>query len=147
MQTLTDTPSLPETVVAALIQSVGQLLRRVRADANPGGLNLSQTSVLGLLNENGAMTPADLARAQAITPQSMGAILNGLERQGLVERHRHPRDGRQILISLTERGQDAKRTRSMAKQAWLLAAIARLDPEQQRTLLAAAAILRDLSRP
>ncbi len=147
MTTTPDTPSLPETIVPALTQAIGQILRRLRQEANPGGFNISQIAVLSQLDESGPMTSADLARTLAMTPQSMGAILTGLEGWGLVGRAPHPRDGRQILFSLSERGREARRSRHMAKQDWLLAAIGALDPDAQRTLLAAAAILKDLSKP
>lgn len=135
----------PETVVPALTQAMGQILRRLRAEANPGGLNLSQTAVLALLDESGRMTNADLARAQAMKPQSMNAILASLEQEGLVERGPHPTDGRQILFSLTAQGVEARRKRSMAKHEWLLAAVAKLGPAERETLLSAAGILRGLT--
>jgi DNA-binding MarR family transcriptional regulator len=139
-----DAPVSPETVVPALTQAVGHLLRRLRADANPGGLNVSQTAALARLDENGGMTTADLARAEAMKPQSMGAILASLEQEGLVERRPHPTDGRQILFSLTARGLEARRTRSAAKQEWLLATVAKLGPAEQQTLYSAAVLIRGL---
>jgi DNA-binding MarR family transcriptional regulator len=135
----------PETVVPALTQAIGQLLRRLRADANPGGLNFSQTAALAKLDENGCMTTADLARAEAMKPQSMSTILASLEQEGLVERNPHPTDGRQILFSLTAQGVAARRKRSTAKQEWLLAAVAKLGSAEQQTLLSAAALIRSLS--
>jgi DNA-binding MarR family transcriptional regulator len=136
----------PETVVPALTQAVGQLLRRLRAEADPGGLSVSQSAALGRLEEAGGMTTAELARAEAMKPQSMGAILAGLEQGGLVERRRHPTDGRRILYSLTARGLEARRSRSAAKQDWLAAAVGRLDPAEQQTLMDAAALIHDLGR-
>lgn len=144
MTAFPDLPVSPEMVVPALTQAVGQLLRRLR-DANPGGLNLSQSAALARLSESGAMTTADLARAEAMKPQSMSTILAGLEQEGWVARHPHPTDGRQILFSLTEAGAEARRRRTAAKQEWLLAAVARLSPAEQQTLLSAAALIRGLS--
>ncbi|MGH7107168.1 MAG: MarR family winged helix-turn-helix transcriptional regulator, partial [Acetobacteraceae bacterium] len=112
-------PISPETVVPALTQAIGQMLRTLRAEANPGGLSISQTAALALLAENGGMTNADLARAQAMKPQSMYTILATLEQEGLVERSPHPTDGRQILFSLTRQGIAARRKRSTAKHEWL----------------------------
>lgn len=145
MSTKTDKPISPEVVVPNLTQAVGQLLRRLRADANPGGLSVSQTAVLATLDENGEMITADLARAEAMKPQSMGTILTGLEHEGLVRRRPHPTDGRQILFSLTAQGAAARRKRRTAKQEWLLAAVAKLSPDEQQTLLSAAALIRRLS--
>ena len=124
----------PEIVVPALTLAIGQVLRRLRAEANPDGLNFSQTATLALLEENGGMTTADLARAAAMKPQSMGTILTGLEQDGLVARKQHHTDGRQVLFSLTASGAEARRKRSVAK----------LDPADQQTLLSAAALIKRL---
>jgi len=135
----------PETIVPALTQAVGHVLRRLRAEANPGGLSVSQAAALARLDETGAMTTADLARAEAMKPQSMSAILSSLEQEGLVTRAPHPTDGRQILFSLTARGVEARQRRSTAKHDWLLAALAKLGPTDRQTLLSAAALIRDLA--
>ena len=138
--------SLPlETAVAELSLAVGQLLRRLRAETNPDELTWSQTSALARLETAGSMTTADLARAESVKPQSMGATLAELEREGLVERHPHPTDGRQVLFALTGDGVEARRKRSAAKQKWLLAAMARLDPAEQRTLMSAATLIKRLA--
>ena len=138
-------PVSPEIVVPALTQAVGKLIRRVRADADTRGLNLSQTATLARLDESGGMTNADLARAEAMKPQSMNTILAGLELEGLVERRSHPTDGRQILFSLTAQGVEARRQWRMKKQDWLIAAVGRLDPAEQQTLFAAARLIRRLA--
>ena len=90
------------------------------------------------------MTTADLARAESVKPQSMGATLARLEREGLVKRHPHPTDGRQVLFALTAEGVEARRNRSAAKQKWLLAGIAKLDPAEQQTLMSAVALIKRL---
>jgi DNA-binding MarR family transcriptional regulator len=138
-------PISPEIVVPALTQAVGKLIRRVRSDADTGGLNLSQTAALARLDESGGMTNADLARAEAMKPQSMNAILVNLEQDGLVERRPHPTDGRQILFSVTAQGVEARRQWRMKKQDWLIAAVARLNPAEQQTLLSAARLIRRLA--
>ena len=133
-----------ETTVAELSLAIGQLLRRLRAELNPDELTWSQTVALARLEKAGPMTTADLARAELVKPQSMGATLAELEREGLVERHPHPTDGRQVLFALTDGGVEARRKRSAAKQKWLLAAMAKLDPGEQQTLISAAALIKRL---
>jgi DNA-binding MarR family transcriptional regulator len=134
-----------ETTVTELSLAIGQLLRRLRTETNPDGLTWSQTMALARLEGAGSMTTADLARAEAVKPQSMGATLAELEREGLVERRAHPTDGRQVLFALTDAGVEARRKRSAAKQAWLLAAMDRLDPSEQQTLISAAALIKRLA--
>jgi DNA-binding MarR family transcriptional regulator len=133
-----------ETAVTELSLAIGQVLRRLRTESNPDGLTWSQTVALSRLKKAGPMTTADLARAESVKPQSMGATLAELERDGLVKRHPHPTDGRQVLFALTAEGVEARRKRSAAKQKWLLAAIAKLDPAEQQTLMSAVALIKRL---
>ncbi|MGO4567344.1 MarR family winged helix-turn-helix transcriptional regulator [Rhizobium sp. 2YAF20] len=136
-------PSLV-TAVTELSLAIGQLLRRLRAESNSDELTWSQTVALSRLEKAGPMTTADLARAESVKPQSMGATLAELERERLVERRPHPTDGRQVLFALTAEGIEARRKRSAAKQEWLLTAMAELDPDEQQTLISAAALIKRL---
>ncbi|WP_196222204.1 MarR family transcriptional regulator [Burkholderia ubonensis] len=133
-----------ETVVADLTLAVGQLIRRLRSEVDSSGLNLSQISALARLDQNGPMTTAELARTESMKPQSMKAVLAGLEEEGLVSRKPHPTDGRQILFQLTRAGLDTRRQRAVAKRAWLQAALAKLDPEEMQTLVDAIPLIRRL---
>ena len=136
------TPS--ETQAAELMQAMGVLLRRVRGEAGSVGLGWSLAAVLGRLDRTGAMTTAELARAEMVKPQSMGSFLAELEQEGLVRRQPHPTDGRQILFSLTEAGVEARRQRQAAKLAWLTQAIERCDADERRTLVDAIALIQRL---
>ena len=71
--------------------------------------------------------------------------LADLEQAKLVQRKPHPTDGRQILFELTIHGTEARRQRTIAKREWLLAAMTRLDPTEQRTLVTAAALIKRLA--
>ena len=75
----------------------------------------------------------------------MGTTLADLEQAGLVQRRPHPTDGRQVLFALTAESTEARRQRSVAKREWLLAAMAKLDPAEQQTLIAAAALIKRLA--
>lgn len=139
--------SLPmlETVAVDLSLAIGQLRRRLRAEAiQDGEFNLSQISVLARLDLNGRMITADLARAESMTPQSMRTILTVLEERGLVSRHPHPTDGRQIEFALTPAGLEARRKSRMAKREWLVAAMAKLDADEQQLLVSAIALIKQL---
>src|ERR1700687_2231753 len=139
-------PPVPvETAVTELSLAIGQLMRRLRAEVNPGELTWSQLATLARLERVGAMTTADLARSEHVKPQSMGTTLADLEQEGLVQRRPHPTDGRQVLFALTAEGIEARRQRSLARREWLLAAMERLDPADRQTLLAAAALIKQLA--
>jgi DNA-binding MarR family transcriptional regulator len=138
-------PSSAEANAHELMQAMGVLLRRVRGEAaGHEGPSWSQAAAMARLDKTGPMTTAELARAEMVKPQSMGALLAELEQDGLVQREPHPTDGRQILFSLTQAGVLARRRRQAAKLAWLTAAIDRCDADEQRTLVDAIALVRRL---
>jgi DNA-binding MarR family transcriptional regulator len=145
MDAPTDSHLLLETAATELSLAIGQLARRLRTEVNPGELSWSQNAVLARLEKAGPMTTADLARSEFVKPQSMGTILADLEQAGLVQRRPHPTDGRQVLFALTADGIEARRKRSIARRQWLLAAMERLDPPDRQTLLAAAALIKQLA--
>ena len=68
--------------------------------------------------------PSALAKLEQISPQSMGATLGALEARGLVERHRRPRDGRRVVLSVTEAGLQVLRNRRNARTERLAQALA-----------------------
>src|SRR6202051_4873217 len=145
MDTLQDPPVLLETAATELSLAIGQLARRLRTEVNPGELSWSQNATLARLEKAGGMTTAPLARSELVKPQSMGTTLADLEQAGLVQRRPHPTDGRQVLFALTAEGTEARRQRSIAKREWLSAAMAKLDPAEQQTLIAAAALIKRLA--
>jgi DNA-binding MarR family transcriptional regulator len=140
-------PETLEAVVAELTRAVGQFLRRLRSEANPNELSLSEASALSRLEQSGPLSTADLARAESIKPQSMGSVLAGLEQEGLVRRQPHPTDGRQVLFTLTDKGLEERRQRQIAKRDWLVAATAKLDDAELKTLMAAISLIRRISEP
>jgi len=93
------------------------------------------------LGRDGPATTAELARAEGMRPQSMGATVGALEERGLVERKPHPTDGRQVNIELSAMGAAVRKSVGDAKRTWLAQAISRLDEEDRDTLFAAAEII------
>lgn len=131
-----------ESVVSDLTLAVGLLLRRLRSEANPSELNLSQIGAVARLEQIGPMTTADLARAESMKPQSMGTVLASLEQEGLIQRQPHPTDGRQVLFELTEKGREERRQRRIVKRDWLVAAAKKLDQKELQTVAAAIPLIR-----
>jgi DNA-binding MarR family transcriptional regulator len=54
----------------------------------------------------GGTTAVELGRRLGISKQAAGKTIDNLERLGYVRRERDPRDGRQKVVVLTERGHD-----------------------------------------
>ena len=134
-----------ELEIVELTHAVGLLMRRIRAAAAMHGLSLSEGSVLARLSNDGAATIAELARAESVRPQSMGATIAALEERELVERKPHPTDGRQINIAITSRGAALRASIRSAKHSWLAQAVTQLDKREQETLFAAAEIIKRLA--
>jgi DNA-binding MarR family transcriptional regulator len=135
-----------DSEVIDLTQSLGLLLRRVRAAAAAHELSLTESAVMARLANEGPATIADLARAESVKPQSMGTTIAALEDRGLVERKPHPTDGRQMHIELTAAGVALRNRAKEAKRSWLAQAIAQLDGRERETLFAAGKIIRRLAQ-
>jgi DNA-binding MarR family transcriptional regulator len=123
----------------------GALSRRLREQADVGDLTSAQKSVLLRLERDGPATGSALARAEAMRPQSMGAIIAALEAAGYVAGAPDPSDGRQTIISLTDQFRDWVSAARTARRDWLLAAVqARLTAQEQRQLAGAVDLLKRL---
>ena len=127
--------------------SLGLLLRRLRQAPAAGELTLPETAALARLDRGGPATSADLARAEQISPQSMGTTLAALEARGLVVRAADPADGRRAVMSLSEAGLQALRARRNSRTEELARALSSgfSDAELDR-LRAAAPLLERLAQ-
>ena len=134
-----------ETAIIDFTQAMGLLIRRVRAAAASQELSLTESAVLKRLAADGPATAAELARAESMRPQSMGATIASLEEMGLVERKAHPTDGRQMNVVLTAKGIATRNSARDAKRTWLAQAIAQLDDEERETLFKAGEIIKRLA--
>ena len=94
----------PGELAGALRLSIGLLLRRLRQAPAGDELTLPESAALARLDRGGPATAAELARAEQISAQSMGATLGALEARGLVARAPDPGDGRRMILSVTESG-------------------------------------------
>lgn len=124
-----------------LMSALGLLVRRLRVEGPSSDLSWTERLVVSRLAKGGPATIAELARAEGMKPQSMGATVAALEAEGLVGREPHPTDGRQSLIVLTTRGAEVRDRIRDAKRAWLEQAIAQLGARERDTLFAAGEII------
>ncbi len=68
------------------------------------GVNVTDMECLGLLFFKGLATPSELARHTGLTSGATTAMLDRLERSGLIERRPNPKDRRGTLIVLVNSG-------------------------------------------
>jgi DNA-binding MarR family transcriptional regulator len=105
---------LVDEAAAALLDNVNRLARRLRQRPVTGELSQPEAATLARLGQEPA-TVADLARAENVRPQSMGAVVGSLEARGLVKRQRDRGDGRRVLLSLTKAGREVAGRRRSAR--------------------------------
>jgi DNA-binding MarR family transcriptional regulator len=143
---MSEDPDVGE-VAAALRVSIGLLLRRLRQVQVEGELTLPESSALTRLDRGGPTTPSELAKLEQISPQSMGATLAALEARGLVGRRPDPRDGRRVVLSVTEAGRAVLLDKRNARAEQLAKALsAGFTPAELRQLIAAAPLLERLAQ-
>jgi DNA-binding MarR family transcriptional regulator len=134
-----------EAVASELLVSIGLFIRRVRQSAVQGELTLPEISALSRLERAGSATTSELARADQITPQAMGATLAALEARGLVERRPDPNDGRRVAMSVSDAGLQALRNKRTARTDQLAKALADgFTQGELETLRAAAPLIERL---
>jgi DNA-binding MarR family transcriptional regulator len=121
----TDTKAAPGTEALAndLRNGIGLLLRRLRRLPVEGDLTLPQISALVRLDRFGPATAGEMAKAEQISPQSMGATVAALESRGLLRRTPDPDDGRRVILSPTAAGARTLRNRRDAKTKTMAAAL------------------------
>jgi DNA-binding MarR family transcriptional regulator len=133
--------------VMSRLRRVANRLGRLRAAAFSGaGLAVWEFDVLAALRREEPpheFSPAQLIEATMIGSAAMTNRLDNLTRRGLVERRPNPRDGRSVLVRLTDEGAtrvDAAMRTLAEREAEELRGLSR---EEQATL---AALLRRLAQ-
>ena len=141
-------PALPdsEQVAGALFVSIGLLRRRLRQQEVAGDLTFPETAALARLERCGPAVAADLARAEEISPQSMGVTLSGLQERGLIARSADPDDGRRVVLTITERGVEAMAERRQARVDQLAQAMDEFSADELAQLQAAAPLIERLAQ-
>jgi DNA-binding MarR family transcriptional regulator len=135
-----------EAAAESVLKGVGLLARKVRQVRIEGDLTPAERTALSRLSSVGPATSAELARAEQISPQSMGLTLSTLERREMIERSRDPHDGRRVVFSFTQAGRqwlnESRNTRADIVAKTLAN---RFTDEEIEQLMAAAPLLERLA--
>lgn len=127
-----------------LARSVARLNRRLRQERQ-SELTASQLSVLGSIMTLGPATPSAIAAHERVQPPSVTRILNCLVDDGLVSREPHPDDGRQVLVSLSDKGENVLADERARRDEWLGRRLAELTAAERAVLRQAADLLEGLA--
>ncbi|UAL30880.1 MarR family transcriptional regulator [Nocardioides rotundus] len=133
-------------LASELRTGVMRLRRRLAAERHPDNpLSMGAMAVLGQLARNGELTIGELARAERVQPPSMTRTVNWLEEERYVARRPHETDGRQVVVTLSDKGSKTLLADRRRRDAWLTQKLADLTPAERETLRAAAPILDRLA--
>ena len=86
------------------------------------------------LHRDGPQRMADLASALDVTPRNVRMLVDGLEREGIVQRRPHPTDRRATVIELTDSA-DGALERSMEHEAAIGELFEKLAPADRAMLI------------
>lgn len=133
-------------LASELRTGVMRLRRRLAAERHPDNpLSMGAMAVLGQLARNGELTIGELARAERVQPPSMTRTVNWLEEEQYVARRPHETDGRQVVVTLSDKGSETLLADRRRRDAWLTQKLGDLTPQERETLRAAAPILDRLA--
>ncbi|MGZ2484416.1 DNA-binding MarR family transcriptional regulator [Rhizobium pisi] len=141
---LPDLDTQPMTILGRAYRLSNLVRPSIEATFADFGLDRGEFDVIATLRRSGPpyrLIPTDMYSALMISSGGLTHRLDRLEKSGLIRRERSPRDGRSVLVALTEAGaalaEKAIRT-DMASEASFLKG---LDATERETL---AALLRKL---
>jgi DNA-binding MarR family transcriptional regulator len=137
------TSAEPADLASELLALHGRI-RRTTLVGKPDEVTASQSAALGRLVRDGATTTAELARAEGVRPQSMGATIQVLVDLGFVAREQDPTDGRRTIVTATAAGRAVREDSLRSRTRMLAERLAALDPDDRAVLARSFAILRPL---
>ena len=110
---------------------VRQLDRRMAEE----GASLARTRILMCLQKTNLRRGTELAEFLTLAPRTITEAIDGLEREGLVERHPDPEDRRAKLILITPAGECAVKRTEPLRQAMIDQTFGVLDPLERERML------------
>lgn len=106
------------------------------------GLTIAQVRALFALGKGEAATAGEIAEAARLSPASVTAMLDDLERDGIVTRVRSDADRRRVLVALTDEG---RRVLAKRRRLWLKRWDKAMADVPDRDLEVAAEVLRRIT--
>jgi DNA-binding MarR family transcriptional regulator/GNAT superfamily N-acetyltransferase len=114
-------------------------------------LSLAEGRVLYELAQGEPVTASDIAGELALDTGYLSRILGGFDKRGLIEKRASDRDGRQIILALTDRGREIFATINARSHDEIAAMLGQLSDSEQARLVAAfetvERLLSDRSKP
>jgi len=124
------------SVIFGLMRAAARIQQDLETHVHrPAGLTWAGFRLLFLVLATGPMSPQDIARQLSVTPSSISAVLNTLQRYGLIERRRTSSDGRVVTVDLTNRGRQVTSSLFVRNNRREVEWAASLTPDERATLV------------
>ncbi|MEV7394958.1 MULTISPECIES: MarR family transcriptional regulator [unclassified Streptomyces] len=132
-----------DILVDELYETTHQLRQFVEARLRTGGASVARLRAMRMLaHAEEPLRMRDLSDLTGVSARTTTSIVDSLERDGLVERVRHPHDRRAFLLRLTDRGVECHREAELVDRDALAEATAGLDADDRDRLRALLARIR-----
>ena len=130
--------------IRKIVHAADSYSKRVERSA---GITIPQLVLLRTLQSGGEMTTNRLANAVSLAPPTVVAILDKLEKRGLIGRHRGTVDRRVVFVRLTEDGTAALAAAPRPLDLRFVERFAALPLERQTALVGALEEVVELMAP
>lgn len=108
----------PLGTLLSILTSFEVLARHLEIELKRHGASLIRFNIMSTLFKNGGeMTPSEIAESVFREKNSITAVINTLERQGVVRREPSPADRRSVKVVITDKGwKEANRLSPIAQE-------------------------------
>lgn len=118
---MTDTPWYETASIPALLRharaTYGAAMRKALDGAGYDDIPANGLYVIGAMAQDAREMPLAAVIADlGLSKQAAGHLVDTLVARGYLERRADPQDRRRLIVSLTERGQDAARVQTLARE-------------------------------
>ncbi|MFO7634380.1 MAG: MarR family transcriptional regulator [Caldilinea sp.] len=129
----------PEQILALdafikLTRCNNSVLARIARHGTHPDLSVSQFGTLEALHHLGAMSQTEICDKLLKSGGNTTLVIDNLEKRGLVQRRRDPRDRRVVMVDLTDEGRTLIRAIFPQHAAAITDEMSALTPEEQRQL-------------
>ena len=128
--------------LTTVIEEFNSLFIRLPAT---GRLSFTTLSVLHTLSRRSPLRLSELTATEQVTQSAITQLVTRLERDGLVERHPDPADGRAVLVQLTPAGAAVVAGRRASRVGRLAGLASRLTLAERAAIAAALPALSRLT--
>ncbi|MEM1058044.1 MAG: MarR family transcriptional regulator [Verrucomicrobiota bacterium] len=106
MTTSFSNEALAQEIAEIATQLQRTFLVELSQEVNKGSISIPQFTLLGFLNQSTGLNMSQLAELMHHTTPATTGLVDRLVEAGLVERFSHPRDRRQVLVQITNKGRE-----------------------------------------